>query len=353
MRGLVLDGPRRIVVRDDLPDPRVEHPTDALVRVRAAGLCGSDLHPYRGHEAARAGVVPGHEVVGEVVAVGPAVRAVTEGTRVVVPFTTSCGACGPCGRGLTARCELGELFGYGDPDPAGRVLHGGQAELVRVPLADGTLVALPETIDDVTGLLLCDNLPTAATALVRAERPDGAPLVVLGLGAVGLCAVALAVGSGPVVAVDPVADRQAAAASLGAIAVRPDEASAAVRELAAEGVPSVVEAAGSRAAQRAALGLLRPGGTLSTIAVPTEATFGFTPVDAYDANLTVRAGRASVRARLDALVPRVAAGELPVPTDLVVTHRGVPLADGPATYAAFDAQADGLVKAAFDPAVGG
>lgn len=349
MRGLVLEAPGRVVLRDDLPDPVVAASTDAVVRVTAAGLCGSDLHPYRGRETVRAGVVPGHEVVGEVAEVGAEVDNFAPGDRVVVPFTTSCGTCRPCRAGLTARCMAGQLFGYGDPDPTGAVLHGGQAELVRVPWAATTLVTLPAEVDDGTGLLLCDNLPTAAEALARADRPDDEPIVVLGLGAVGLCAVSLALAGGPVVAADPVPQRRAAATALGATAVDPEHAATAVHDLAPDGVASVVEAAGTRAAQAAALTLLRPGGTLSTIAVPTDDRFGFTPVEAYDANLTVRAGRASVRAMLDDLVAQVRSRRLQVPTSTVLTHVDVPLEDGPRTYAAFDQQADGLIKAAFAP----
>ena len=125
-------------------DPEIRDATDVIVRVQAAGLCGSDLHPYFGRERGLdPGTVMGHEFVGEVVAVGSEVQTLSLGARVVAPFTTSCGDCFYCGIGLTARCERGQLFGWVQ-DGVG--LHGGQAELVRVPLADGTLVAVPEDV---------------------------------------------------------------------------------------------------------------------------------------------------------------------------------------------------------------
>src|SRR5690606_33005263 len=126
---------------ETVPDPELLEPADAIVRVRAAGICGSDLHPYFGRERGLdAGTVLGHEFVGEVVAVGPDVRAVSVGDRVVSPFTTSCGRCRMCRIGLTARCPRGQFFGWVEQ---GRGLHGAQAELVRVPLAEGSLVPLP------------------------------------------------------------------------------------------------------------------------------------------------------------------------------------------------------------------
>ncbi|WP_370324621.1 alcohol dehydrogenase catalytic domain-containing protein [Euzebya sp.] len=344
MRGLVFEGAGRIVLRDDLPDPVVEDPDDAVVAVEAAGLCGSDLHPYRGHEPARPGVVPGHEVVGIVTAVGDAVRRVRVGDRVVVPFSLSCGICGACRRGLTSRCERSRLLGWGDPDPDGPVLHGGQAEQVRVPLADGSLVAIGDELGAATALLLSDNLPTGWYAARRADVAPGDAVAVVGLGAVGLCAVtaALAQGADRVVAIDPAATRRDAAVALGAEARTPDAVEGLV-------VDAAIEAAGPPAAQRLAADLVRPGGTVSVIAVQTAPAFAIPPVQAYDRNLTIRAGRAPVRAILDELVPLVAAGDVRVPVAEVVTHPGRPLSEGPELYRGAAAADPGLVKATFDP----
>ena len=363
MRGLVLEGVGRIGLRDDLPEPTLEDPLDALVAVTAAGLCGSDLHPYRGHEPARPGVVPGHEVVGHVTAVGPQVRSVAPGDRVLAAFTTSCGTCPPCRRGLTARCGQGRLFGWGAPDaPPEGALHGGQAERIRIPLADGTLVRVPEQVDDATALLLTDNLPTGLEAVQRTGVRTGDALVVVGLGSVGLCAVAAALhlGADPVVGVDPVADRRERAERLGAArAVEPEQAVDALAEIHRDRgrpaveveptAPAVIDAAGNASGQRLAFDLTRPGGTCSIIAVQTTDRFAFTPVEAYDRNVGVRVGRASARATLEDLLPRVAAGEYPVPTGTVMTHLDVALEDGPALYERFDRHEDGLVKAMLRP----
>jgi alcohol dehydrogenase len=364
VRGLTLDAVGEVVYRTDLADPEIVAATDAIVAVRRAGLCGSDLHPYEGREAVRYGVVPGHEVVGGVVAVGSDVVRFRPGDRVLVPFTTSCGRCPPCGRGLSGRCAHGALFGFGPhDDPEAPALHGGQAELVRVPLADGTLVAVPDALTDLGALLLTDNFPTGWYAAEQADlvprrpgglctpAPPGDAVVVVGLGAVGLCAVvaARALGAGAVLGIDPVASRRERAETLGAATGAPDDADELVAGLARDGVAAVIEAAGTRAAQALAVSLLRPGATLSVIAVQTADRFGFTPIQAYDANLTVRTGRAPVRALLGRLLPRIVAGEIPVPHDVIVTHPDTPLADGADVYRRFAAREPGMVKVAFVP----
>jgi alcohol dehydrogenase len=357
VRGLVFLGPGAIELRDDLPEPHLQTPTDAVLRVTRAGLCGSDLHPYEGREPARAGVVPGHEAVGEVLTVGSEVQQLRPGDRVLAAFTTSCGRCGACDRGRTSRCEHGALFGWGDPDhrdvPA---LDGAQAELLRVPLADGTLVRVPEQLDDATAVLLTDNLPTGWTAARRAEVVDGDLVVVLGLGAVGLCAVlaARALGAGTVVAIDPVAGRREAAATLGADHV--GDPALAERLLVqvtergrAHGADAVIDATGAAPGLRLGFELLRAGGRLSVIGVQTATNLPITPSEAYDRDLTIRFGRAPARAALDEVLPAILDGRLHVPTEAVLTHPSAPLGDGPALYRAFAARTPGLVKAAFAP----
>jgi threonine dehydrogenase-like Zn-dependent dehydrogenase len=352
MHGLVLERVGRVVHRTDLPDPAVIAPTDAVVAVRRAGLCGSDLHPYEGREAVRFGVVCGHEAVGEVVAAGAEVSGIGVGDRVLVPFTTSCGFCGPCLRGLTARCVHGQLFGFGPADdPTVPALDGCQAQYVRVPLAGSTVVRVPDGVDDDAAVLLTDNLPTAWCAVERTGLVAGEPLAVVGLGAVGLCAVAVAVtmGAGPVLAFDPVDERRDAAARLGAAVATPGDAVAAVAELThGHGAPAVVEAAGTVAAQHLACELIRPGGTLSVIAVQTAATFGFTPVVAYDANLTVRFGRAPVRAALDRIQPR-AVDLLSALGAVLLGGPALALADGPDAYVRFARRDRGARKVVFAP----
>jgi threonine dehydrogenase-like Zn-dependent dehydrogenase len=346
MRGLTLDGVGVITYRTDLIEPTIELPTDAVVEVQAAGLCGSDLHPYQGRERVRFGVVAGHEVVGRVVAAGTYVTEIVIGDRVLVPFTTNCGECDPCRSGLSARCDSGRLFGFGDPDrPAAPALQGGQAERVRVPLAESTLMPVPNLISDEQAVLLADNFPTGWYAAERAGIVPGRSAAVVGLGSVGICATVAAVSMGatPVLAIDPLPDRRRRAGLLGAQTASPDEA----RPVHSFG--SVIEAAGTPVAQELAGRLVRAGGTLSIISVPTTDRFQVTPIEAYDRNLTIRTGRAPVRSILERLLGRVVAGELTVPGDLVLTHPRVPLEQGAETYRRFAAREPGFLKAAFLP----
>lgn len=342
MRGLVFDGPGEIRFTEDLPAPTILAPSDAIVNVTAAGLCGSDLHTYEGREACRTGVVPGHEAVGVVSDIGSGVSSVRPGDRVIVPFTVSCGHCGNCLRGLSSRCDSSALFGWADPSSDSPPLHGGQAAKIRVPLANGTLVPIPPTIDDTTALLLTDNYPTAWHAVAQADWTDG-PLAVIGLGAVGLCAVSIAVAKGAeaVFAIDPVEERRQAATSISpkVTAVSPEQATS--------GMTGVVEAAGPASAQRLAADIAVAGATISIIAVQTAEHFGIDPITAYDKNLTIRAGRAPVRSVLALILDRVVSGELVVPTDIIVTHPGRPLTDGPGLYRAFAGRRHGLIKATF------
>ncbi len=335
MRALVFEGPGLIAVRDR-PEPEIVGDDDAVVRVSAAGLCGSDLHPYLGREPMARGTIPGHEAVGVVEATGPAVEAVSVGQRVIVPFTTSCGRCDPCRRGLSARCDLGALFGWRNAADESQGLDGCQAEVVRVPLADTTLVPAPD-IDDRAALLLADNLPTAFAAIERARAVDS--LTVVGLGAVGLSVVAVArrMGVRRIVAIDPVAERTAVAMALGA------EIGAAG---ATERTPAVVEASGSQSARRTAIDCVAPGGVVSIISVQTASDFAFTPIEAYDINLTVAWGRAPVRSILANHLDFLADVAADV-ADLILPGPDLPLSDGPAVYAAFAERR--IVKGAFDP----
>ena len=339
MHGLIFEGRRKIRFAD-LPDPQIEHPTDAVVDVAVAGLCGSDLHPYEGREACAAGVVPGHEAVGIVRAVGDEVTTVTVGDRVIVPFTVSCGRCDRCRAGLSSRCRESRLFGWGDPSCAPPPLHGAQAEQLRVPLADGTLVAVPDGIENDTAVLLADNFPTAWHAVTRTDHTAG-PLAIIGLGAVGLCAIAAARSRGidDIVGIDPIPERRAAAEGLGARTAVPEDVD--------DRFGAIVESAGPPSAQELAAHIADVGATMSIIAVQTEAHFAIDPVTAYDKNLTIRTGRAPVRSILDEILSAVASGDIVVPTDVVISHPGHPLTDGPELYRDFADRT--ILKATFHP----
>lgn len=341
MRALVFDGPGAIRFTEGFSEPEMVDPTDAIVDVSLAGLCGSDLHPYEGREGCAPGVIPGHEAVGVVRAVGARVTSMSPGDRVLVPFTVSCGLCERCTNGLSSRCISSRLFGWGDPQ-GDHPLHGGQAEVLRVPLADGTAVRVPDGIDDATALLLTDNFPTAWHAVARSDWTQG-PLAVIGLGAVGLCAVAAATARGvtDILAIDPVESRRAAAAALGASTTPPADATGRFG--------AIVEAAGPHAAQRLAADLADVGATISIVAVQTAEHFGIDPVTAYDKNLTIRAGRAPVRSVLEQIFPGIADGTIRVPTSTVITHPDCPLSEGPGLYRSFAARDGALIKATFRP----
>ncbi len=217
MKGVCFEQVQRVGVRE-LSDPVIEQPADAIVRIQLAGLCGSDLHPFFGRELGiDAGTVMGHEFVGEVVAVGDKVESIRLGDRVCAPFTTNCGNCFYCQRGLTSRCVDAELFGWRE---RGVGLHGGQATMVRVPLADATLMKVPPGMSDEVALLIGDNLSTGYFAADMLEiEPDGVYAVV-GCGTVGLLAIASAfrLGATSVFAIDPNESRLEIACSLGATA---------------------------------------------------------------------------------------------------------------------------------------
>lgn len=348
MRGVVFHRPFEVAY-ESVPDASIEAAGDVLVRVEAAAICGSDLHPYRGAEAGLdAGTVLGHEFAGEVVAVGAGVRSLAVGNRVVSPFSTNCGACFYCSIGLTSRCLRGQLFGWVEE---GRGLQGAQAELVRVPLADSTLVRLPDGVDAEAALFVGDILSTAHFCADMAEVGPGAVAVVLGCGPVGLLTVLAARDRGAerVFAVDSVAERLERARELGAEPLHLREEDVAARVHAAtegRGADAVLEAVGSAAATRLAVDLVRPGGVIAAAGFHTEKQFAFGPGEAYDKNLTYRAGRCPARRYMDRLLPRVAEGRYPL-ADLV-SHR-LSLAEAPRAYQLFDQKLDGCTKVVLRP----
>ncbi|NIR30971.1 MAG: alcohol dehydrogenase catalytic domain-containing protein [Gammaproteobacteria bacterium] len=356
MKAATFQGVRRVAVREK-PTSAILAPGDAIVEVELAGLCGSDLHPYRGRELGLdPGATMGHEFTGRVVEVGREVEGIRPGDTVMSPFSTSCGRCGPCTRGLSARCERGALFGWVQD---GRGLEGAQAEYVRVPLAGTTLMARPRTLNALEALLLGDVVATGFYVAERGGVGVGEAVAVLGLGAVGLAAVMASrqAGAYPVLALDAVPERLAVAESLGAAVVptvndaarlRSDpDIAAEVRRLAGgEGVAVALEAVGTPEATRLALALLRPGGTLGVGGFHTEPVFAVSPGQAYDKNLTISAGRCPVRSRLEALCALQERERLPL--ERLVTHR-VPLSEAADAYRLFDERAQGCVKLVFEP----
>jgi threonine dehydrogenase-like Zn-dependent dehydrogenase len=335
---------------EDVPDPEIIDDGDAIVRVTSAGLCGSDLHPYFGRERGLdRGTVMGHELVGRVEAVGPSVRALSEGDRVVAPFSTNCGACFYCGTGLTARCQRGQLFGWVQ---GGVGLHGAQAERVRVPFADATLVKVPDGLtDDGLALLAGDILSTALFGAEACGVAEGDVVVVVGCGPVGLLAIraALERGARNVVAVDRVPSRLALAERFGATPAdfESGDPLGAVRERTdGRGADRAIEAVGDPRATRMAADLVRPGGSIAAVGVHTEERFALPPGEIYDRNLTYTAGRCPARHYLPAALA-LAERDAHLLTSLI-SHR-LPLSEGVEAYRRFGAREEGWIKVVLLP----
>ena len=236
MRAVIMNSGGKVGV-ETVPDPALPGPQGAVVAVAAAAICGSDLHFFDGDLPAIDGLSIGHEAVGTVVEVGNAVNRIAVGDRVMVSCIAGCGHCPGCGAGDPATCDHGcTIFGFG----AG--LGGAQADLLAVPAADSTLMKLPDSIDDEAALLLTDNLSTGWTAARRGEISPGNSVLVLGLGAVGLCAVraALALGAARVFVYDPVAGRRARGEAFGGEAVGDEVVTAVLETTGGRGVDGVI-----------------------------------------------------------------------------------------------------------------
>lgn len=334
---------------EDVAEPSIEEATDVIVRVTAAGLCGSDLHPYFGRERGLdVGTVMGHEMVGEVAEVGAEVTDFVVGDRVVAPFTTSCGACFYCRTGLTARCERSQLFGWVQ---GGVGLHGCQADYVRVPIADGTLVRVPEGLDEAVALLAGDILSTATFGAELARVGSGDTVVVVGCGPVGLLAIRAAFERGAecVIAVDNVPSRLAVAEAFGAQPANfaEEDPSEIVRGFTdGRGADSAIEAVGSPEATRAAADLLRLGGTLAAVGVHTEPHLALSPGEIYDRNLTYSGGRCPARHYMPASLALAVRDEALIGT--LISHR-LPLSDGIDAYRSFAARESGWTKVVLHP----
>ena len=330
----------------EMADPEIQQPTDAILKVTMAGLCGSDLHLFHGREVGvDQGTVMGHEVVGEVVAAGSDVNTLNVGDIAFAPFTTSCGKCFYCQSGLTARCVHGQLFGWREQDQG---LHGCQSEFVRVPLADGTLKKKPAGLSNVSALLLADNFSTGFFCAEMADISPEKTCVVIGCGTVGLLSIIAAkhLGAEKLYAIDPVPNRRKEAEALGAIALTPEQAVAAIADATDQrGADSVMELVGNPAAQQLAYQVMRPGGTMSVVGCHCTPDFAFSPVDAFDKNLTYRTGRCPARHYMDKLTERVASGEFKI--DSFVTHH-FSVNESVRAYDVFSNRKDGCVKAVFE-----
>jgi len=309
MRATVMYGAGDVRV-ETVPDPRIVGPTDALVRVTRACICGSDLWPYQQMEPDPAGRRMGHEFIGVVEDVGSEVRIVKKGELVVAPFAWSDGTCEFCRQGLQTACLHGGFWGG--------QLDGGQGEAVRVPLADGTLVRLPVGEDDalMPGLLtLSDVMGTGHHAALCARVGPGKVAAVVGDGAVGLCGVIAArrLGAERIILLGRHADRLALARDFGAteiVSERGEEAVEKVRELTGGlGAHSVLECVGHGQSTETAVRIVRPGGAVGRVGVPQAETIPAAG-PTFFANVTISGGPAPARAYIEELMPDVLEGRI-------------------------------------------
>ena len=396
MRAVVWHGKRDVRV-EDVPDPRIQDPGDAVIRVTSTNICGSDLHLYEVLGAFMAeGDVLGHEAMGVVEEVGAAVTAISPGDRVVIPFQVCCGSCWMCEHGLQSQCETTQvrdqgkgatLFGYSELYGS---LPGGQAEYLRVPHAEYTHIRVPDGPPDDRFVYLSDVLPTAWQAVAYADpEPDGT-LVVLGLGPIGdmACRIALHRGVSRVVGVDRVPARLDRARARGVTTIDLEDVGRdvgdAVRDVTAgRGADAVIDAVGMEAhgspvvetthkvvaalpdavgkrlmtrvgvdrlaALHAAIDAVRRGGTISLSGVYGGMADPMPLMTLFDKQVQLRMGQANVKRWVPDILPLLTDDD-PLGVDGFATHH-LPLEDAPEAYATFQAKEDGMVKVVLTPGV--
>jgi len=394
MRALTWQGKREVEVRE-VPDPVIQEPTDAIVRITTTAICGSDLHLYEVLGAyLNPGDVLGHEAMGVVEEVGSEVTHIAPGDRVVVPFNISCGQCWMCSRGLYAQCETTQvrdqgkgaaLFGY--TSLYGSV-PGGQAQFLRVPQAHFGPIKVPHEGPDTRFVYLSDILPTAWQAVAYADVPTGGTLAVIGLGPVGQFAtrIALAQGVERVIGVDLVPERLDLAEKHGVevLDVRDvDDVAATLLEMTSGRGPDAtidavgMEAHGSPRAQAAqtAVGLLpdalarplidrfavdrldalhtaiksvRRGGTVSISGVYGGEADPMPMMEMFDRGVQLRMGQCHVKRWIDEIMPLVLDEMDPLGTSDLATHL-LPLEQAPHGYEIFQAKQDACIKVLLNP----
>jgi threonine dehydrogenase-like Zn-dependent dehydrogenase len=296
---------------ENVPDPKLLEQTDALVAVKQAGICGSDLWPYKAMEPSDAGRRMGHEFTGVVQEVGAEVSTVKAGDLVASPFLWSDGTCVFCRKGLHSSCLNGGRYGFDNVD-------GGQGEAVRVPQADGTLVVLPVGVDDrrmPSLLTLTDVMCTGHHAARAAHVAAGKTVAVVGDGAVGLCGVIASkrLGAEQVILLGRHPGRIALAKEFGAtdiVSERGDEAVERVRELTnGFGAHSVLECVGHGQSIETALGIVRPGGAVGRVGLPQHEQIPSTMTTFFD-NVSIAGGPAPARAYIEEFLPDVLEGRI-------------------------------------------
>ncbi len=310
MRATVMYGAGDVRI-EAVPDPTIEEPTDAIMRVVRASICGSDLWPYNDMPMSEAGQTMGHEAIGVVTDVGSDVRTVKPGDVVVMPFAISDGTCEFCREGLQTACVHVGFFGN-------RGMNGAQAEALRIPYADGTLYSLDVADDDAlmpSLLTLSDVMGTGHHAAVAAKVAPGHRVAVVGDGAVGLCGVIAAnrLGAEQTIIIGRHADRIALAREFGATDVVSDRGAEAVERVKAltggYGAHSVLECVGTDDSTRTAVEIARPGGAVGRVGVPHYEAIPAAQPSFYN-NVSIAGGPAPVRAYIDELLPDILEGRI-------------------------------------------
>ena len=394
MKAVTYHG-RRDVRVDTVPDPSIQEPTDAIVRITSTGICGSDLHLYEVLGAfIDEGDILGHEPMGVIEAVGAEVEHIAPGDRVVIPFNVSCGHCWMCGQGLQSQCETTQVREHGKGASLlgytklyGQV-PGGQAELLRVPQAHYGPIKVPEGPSDERFVYLSDVLPTSWQAVEYAAIPDGGSVAVFGLGPIGQMSARIAKhrGAERVFGIDLVPERLALAERHGIETLNieeVDDIGDALRERTdGRGPDSVIDAVGMEAhgaplgelAQKmsgflpdviarpmitkaavdrmsvlhAAIDSVRRGGTISLSGVYGGQLDPMPMMDLFDKQIQLRMGQANVRNWIDDLMPLVCDDADPLAVEDLATHK-VPLDEAPHAYEIFQKKQDGAIKILLQP----
>ncbi len=394
MKAVVWHGTEDVRV-DDVPDPTIQCPTDAIVRITSTAICGSDLHLYRVLSMyMEPGDILGHEPIGIVEEVGSDVKHIKAGDRVVLPFNIACGHCFMCDHDLQSQCETTQvrehekgaaLFGYTKLYGA---VPGGQAEYLRVPQAQYGPIKVPEGPPDERFLYLSDVIPTAWQAVKYADVPNGGTLAIYGLGPIGQMSVRVAkqLGVERVIGVDLVPERNELARKYGAEIVEwSDDADPALEIIeltGGRGADAVIDAVGTEAhgapiqelmqkiasrspkavatklmetvgsdrtsALHTAIATVRRGGTLSIIGVYGGAATPMPLMDLFDKQIQIRMGQANVKSWIDEIMPLVLDESDPLGTEDFATHQ-LPLDEAPGAYALFQAKEDGAIKVVLKP----
>jgi threonine dehydrogenase-like Zn-dependent dehydrogenase len=351
MKALTYRGHRDLAI-ENIPDPEIEEPGDAIIRIEKTAICGSDLHLYHAPAMPTTGFPLGHEFLGTIEDVGNDVRGFKPGQRVLVSCTLGCGHCGSCARQLYSGCmeltQMGPLSNIlGTP-----VVPGGQAEGARIPYADTNLLPIPDGLSDEQLLFLTDILPTGYMGADLAEVGPGDVVVVYGCGPVGTFAQlsALIRGAACVVAVDLDDGRLAKARDRGCLPVNPQKED--LREVVmgltdGQGADSAIEAVGKSELVNAALEIVRPGGCVSVVGVIVDGDVQLSMIATLlGKNLTLRSGAVNPQYYYPELLSLIRQGRLQ-PQE-IITHR-MSLDEGARGYEIFDAHEEDVLKVVLEP----